>query len=253
MLSAGSNDLVPPYNLLFEWDSGSKEEYINLGNGFLWNMLVARARLQPTHSVLDIGSGIGQKARPLTTYLNSAGRYIGFDIVRDGVEWCKANYKAFPNFQFDYADLMSDWYNKDARATSENYVFPYARDQFDVAFMASVATHLLPAGLENYLAQTFRVLKSGGCLLATCYLVNEINCGSHSVQIQGCFFAPYTSEDCWVLDINSPSRGVAYDELSFRRLCHRNGFVVSEITFGTWSNGVDKLNSLQDSVLLTKR
>ena len=246
-----SNDLVPPNNLLFD-GSGSKEEFVTLGNGFLWNMLVARARLMPSHSVLDIGSGNGQKARPLTTYLNGSGRYVGFDIVLEGVEWCKANYKPFPNFHFDHADLISDWYNKSAGMSGVNYQFPYEADQFHVAFMASVVTHLLPAELENYLAQTFRVLKKGGCLLATCYLVNDINCGNHSALVQGRTFSPYKLDSCWVLDINSPSCGVAYDEFYLRRICKRNGFVVSEITFGTWSNGVDRLSALQDSVLLVK-
>lgn len=250
-LNEVSNDLVPPDNLLFD-GSGSREDFLALGNGFLWNLLVARARLQPSHSVLDIGSGNGAKARPLTTYLNSVGQYVGFDVVREGVEWCKTAYKKYPNFQFDHADLMSDWYNKSAGVSAVNFEFPYEADQFDVAFMASVVTHLLPAELENYLAQTFRVLKPGGCLLATCYLVNDLNCGKHSALVQGCSFSPYKIDGCWVLDNNSPSRGVAYDEFFLRRLCKRIGFVVSEITFGTWSNDVDRLSALQDSVLLVK-
>lgn len=224
-----------------------------MGNGFLWNMLVARARIQPSHFVLDIGSGNGNKARPLTTYLDSTGRYVGFDVVREAIEWCRTAYKEQPNFVFDHSDLLSDWYNKTATVSAANYQFPYAANHFDIAFMVSVVTHLLPDELENYLTETFRVLKRGGCLLATCYLVNSLNGGNHSVLVQGSSFSPFGSGDCWVLDKNSPRRGVAYDELSFRTICKRIGFVVSEITFGTWSNGVDRLNALQDSVLLVRR
>jgi SAM-dependent methyltransferase len=246
-----SVDLVPPDSLLFD-GSGSKEEFISLGDGFLWNLLVARARLQPSHSVLDIGSGNGQKARPLATYLNSEGRYVGFDVVAEGVEWCKANYEKHPNFHFDHIDLKSDWYNQSAVRSAKDFIFPYEPEQFDVAFMASVVTHLLPAEFENYLTQTFRVLKPGGCLLATCFMVNELNEGKHATEVQGCTFSPYQFEDCWVLDSAAPRRGVAYDEFKFRRLCAQAGFVVAEITYGKWSNSIDKLGALQDSVLLVK-
>ena len=45
--------------------------------------------LLPEHTVLDIGSGIGRMAVPLTSYLNNTSQYEGFDIVAEGVNWCK--------------------------------------------------------------------------------------------------------------------------------------------------------------------
>lgn len=250
MTEADMHDLIPDVTLLFD-GSGSKEEFIDLGNGFMWNLLVARARLLPQHSVLDIGSGNGQKARALTKYLDSNGKYFGFDVVENGINWCKEQYLRFPNFQFDFADLQSDWYNQKSLKKDYEYVFPYKNDFFDVAFMASVATHLLPKGLENYLKQSFRVLKRQGCLLFTCYLINQINEGRHAVRIQSGKFSRF-SKECWVLDKEHPRKGVAYDERFLRQLCKETGFVLSELTFGTWSNATDRLASLQDTVLLVK-
>ena len=47
---------------------------------------VAHCALKPEESVLDVGSGIGRVAIPMTDYLT--GRYEGLDVVREGVEWC---------------------------------------------------------------------------------------------------------------------------------------------------------------------
>ena len=123
---------------------------------------------------------------------------------------------------------------------------------FDTAFMASVATHLLPDELDNYLKQSFRVLKPGASLLVTCYLINELNAGRHAVDIQGPMRFTRFSPVCHVIDEAQPSRAVAYDEIHLRRRCAEAGFVVAEITFGTWSNGIDRMASLQDTILLVK-
>lgn len=243
-------NLIPPSDLLFDGSAGP-EEFVKLGEGFLWNLLVARARLKPNHAILDVGSGNGQKARPLARYLDQEGRYYGFDVVEEGVNWCKQRYAQFENFRFDFANVKNDWYSDSSQTRDYDYVFPYEDETIDVAFMASVATHLLPAGLGNYLRQSFRVIRKGGCLLMTCFLINEINKGLHRMKVQGETFDRY-SEECYVLDKSHPSRGVAYSELYLRQLCNEIGFITSEMTFGIWSNGIDRLSCLQDTMILVK-
>lgn len=50
-------------------------------------------QIAPHHRILDIGSGIGRMARPLTAFLDPAtGRYEGFDIDVGGVVWCLQHY-----------------------------------------------------------------------------------------------------------------------------------------------------------------
>ena len=52
--------------------------------------------LKPEHRVLDIGSGIGRVAIPLTEYLNEKGSYEGFDVVELGVNWCNPSWITAP-------------------------------------------------------------------------------------------------------------------------------------------------------------
>jgi cyclopropane fatty-acyl-phospholipid synthase-like methyltransferase len=66
--------LIPPVEMLFE-GTRTQEQFKRAGENFLREFVIRRARLQPNQRVLDIGSGIGAKARPLTAYLNFQGGY----------------------------------------------------------------------------------------------------------------------------------------------------------------------------------
>ena len=41
------------------------------------------------NSVLDVGCGIGRMAIPLARYLNTDGKYEGFDIIPENIAWCQ--------------------------------------------------------------------------------------------------------------------------------------------------------------------
>ena len=119
-----SHDLLPPVELLFD-GSSTIQEFISVGDGFTREYLLHRAHLQPNERVLDLGSGNGQKARVLATYLDSRGSYEGLDIVRAGIEWCQLAYPHLPNFRFILADdLHSTHYNPKGRVRAENYRLP---------------------------------------------------------------------------------------------------------------------------------
>src|SRR5690348_9362847 len=53
--------------------------------------LLIKAGLQPDHSVLDLGCGIGRLALPLTQYLSEQGYYRGIDINLSGIAWAHEN------------------------------------------------------------------------------------------------------------------------------------------------------------------
>src|SRR5437870_5090469 len=51
------------------------------------DLFVRVGGLRRTDRVLDIGSGIGRVAIPLTRYLDLSATYDGFDIVKRGIDW----------------------------------------------------------------------------------------------------------------------------------------------------------------------
>jgi SAM-dependent methyltransferase len=129
--------------------------------------------LQPTHSVLDVGCGLGRMALPLTTYLAPASPYVGFDIEPEAIAWCQRRIsRRFPNFQFIRI-----------KAANPNYIaaglpdalptFPAADRAIDFAIVTSVFTHLLAREVAHYLAELSRVLKPGGRAFLTFFLLND--------------------------------------------------------------------------------
>jgi SAM-dependent methyltransferase len=245
-----TDPLVPPAEMLFDGTT-TVEQFKQLGTDFVQIILAGRAGLRPHHRVLDLGSGNGQKARALTTFLNRQGSYEGLDVVAAGVEWCTERYARFPNFRFRHADVYSSHYNPKSTTPDTEYRLPYNDGEFDMVFLTSVFTHMLPDGIDNYINQISRVLKSGGRCVATFFLLNpESNAriinGSSAIrfmEVPGGFR---------VMDPQNPSQAVAVPEERVRGSLTAAGLRVAEITFGTWSGGPDLLAAYQDLVIAVK-
>jgi predicted methyltransferase len=69
-----SNELVPPASMIFD-GSRSQDDFVAVGDRFTKYFLIGHAGLKPDERVLDLGSGIGQKARVLAAYLSERGSY----------------------------------------------------------------------------------------------------------------------------------------------------------------------------------
>jgi SAM-dependent methyltransferase len=208
--------------------------------------------LQTSDAVLDIGSGIGRTAIPLTTYLDQDGRYEGFDVVEKGVIWCKQNISAkHPRFGFNYVPLHNDLYNTSAGKASE-FRFPYLDDSFDKAFLFSVFTHMGVAEIAHYLAEIDRVLKPGGECLATFFLYNDEN--EASITSREDFNFPFARDGYRLMDATVESANIAISESSLERMLVGTKLRVDRIVEGHWKNDVAKNpnNDFQDMVVLKR-
>ena len=197
-------DLIPPKGLIFTGSGDFKAQGEKMLQYFI------KEGLQPQHRVLDIGSGIGRMAIPLTSYLNEEGRYEGFDVVSMGVDWCTKNITSrFPNFNFKYISLNNDLYKSDG-GTAANFHFPYKKDSFDFVILTSVFTHMLPDEVENYLKEIARVLKPGGLCFSTFFLINEES--KKGIANNTDFHFPYDYGHYRLMDDKVRSANVAYLE-----------------------------------------
>ena len=172
-VSGRADRLVPPRRLDFVGHS----DFVATGDEFLAH-LVGLAGLQPSCAVLDVGCGIGRIARPLAGYLDASGSYDGFDVNREGIGWCRRRYSGQPNFRFQVADLYNRRYNPHGAHAAVEYRFPYDDATFDVVVATSVFPHLLEEETAHYLAESARVLKPGGRLLATFFVLDEHSRGA---------------------------------------------------------------------------
>ena len=85
----------------------------------------------------------------------------------------RTSQKSQPNFDFTVVDIQNGAYNPTGKYKSSHFHFPYPDGSFDVVFLASLFTHMLPSDVKHYLHEIVRVLKPGGRSLITFFLLNE--------------------------------------------------------------------------------
>lgn len=244
-LRGRSEPLVPPRRLNFVGPG----DFVAVGDEFLRHFVELGA-LKPDERVLDIGCGIGRMARPLAGYLGSGGSYDGFDVSREGVEWCRRHYRAQPRFRFEHADVANALYNPDGTELASEFRFPYPDDSFDFAFAVSVFTHLVQADAANYIAETARVLRPGGRVLSTWFLLDgetrgQIVAGATAFDLSG------RDAETAVMSEGTPEEAIAFDEGWVRQRFSEHGLAMSGLWPGTWS-GRQGGRSFQDIVVAAK-
>lgn len=245
---AGRRDaLTPPRNLLFV----GRGDFKAIGREFL-TYFVELGGLKPDHRVLDVGSGIGRMAVPLTGYLSPQGQYRGIEIVEEGTRWCRETITPrFPNFQFLRADVYNKLYHPKGRYQAKEYRFPFEDASFDFVFLTSVFTHMFPADTANYLSEVSRVLHPAGRCLATFFLLND---ESHPLVARGASTLPFTVEgsDYRTISAEIPEEAIALEEQFVRELYQSNRLSMLEpIHYGSWCGRTAYL-SYQDIVMSEK-
>ncbi len=204
-------------------------------------------------SIVDVGSGIGRIAVPLTEYLDSKGKYEGFDVVKMGVDWCKKNISSkYPNFNFQYIPLMNDLYRSDGEDPT-TFRFPYDDNTFDSCVINSVFTHMVPEEVDNYMGEVSRVLKKGGKGIITFFIINEVS-ESNMSKHDG-FKFKHDLGHYRLMDEKVKSANVAYNEDYLQEtLLRKKGLKEIHRIHGFWSHGIrkDKKDDFQDVLFVEK-
>jgi glycosyltransferase involved in cell wall biosynthesis/SAM-dependent methyltransferase len=247
---AGERDPLIPPNSLHSVGSVGSADFVAVGEEF-FRYFVDLCALKPSDRVLDIGSGTGRMARPLTRYL-SAGNYEGIDIVAPSVQWCQRTYTSrYPNFLFHFADIYNKAYNPDGKCTASEYRLPFETSSFDFVFLTSVFTHMLPQDMEHYLSEVVRVLKPGKRCLITYFLINP---AAKKLINEGLSYYSFKYElpGCRVESPDTPEAVVGYDESNVRTLYANYELNITEpVLYGSWCKRRNGL-SWQDIIIATK-
>lgn len=248
IMQKNKQELLPPKSLMFVGNGNFKA----VGEQIVQH-LREYCHLQPNEMVLDVGCGIGRVAIPLTKYLNSQGSYEGFDIVPQGVTWCQQNITPrYLNFRFQLADIYNKSYNPKGKQQSFSYQFPYSDKSFDVIFLTSVFTHMLPVDLEQYLREIARVLKPQGRCLITYFLLNSesqrgIEQGASTIKFQHAF------DTYSILSKHEPEGAVGYKETYISGLYDKYGLEQQKPIYGTWCGRKEAADTYQDIIIAQRR
>jgi SAM-dependent methyltransferase len=232
-------EFVPPRELmLLVSGTADRAQYIAMGNEVV-QQIVTACNLQPHHRVLEVGCGCGRMAAPLTRILSPSGRYDGFDVVPDLVNWAQLHIGGrYPNFHFILADLYNQYYNPTGRYTAAEYHFPYEYQSYDVVFLTSVFTHMFIDDIAHYLAEIARVLKPGGKCLITWFLLNAesvdlLDQRSSEDGLLGRW--PHVTGRSSSISATSPESAIAHDEQDVLALYTSYGLTTQPpIRYGSW-------------------
>ncbi len=222
--------------------------YLGIGAEFL-RYFVEVASLEPGDTVLDVGSGIGRITTGLSLFLDpDTGRYIGFDPVIEGIEWCRSAYADHPNFRFEWADLYNELYRPEGTILSTQFTFPVESATVDLAILTSVFTHLYEPEIAAYLRELARVLKPDGKIFATAFLYDgAVPTKSDAPHLR--FNAPDPQNpERWHVEGYPPLAAVCYSERSFVEMVREATGREPDIRAGKWRGGPGPWS--QDLVLI---
>lgn len=206
--------------------------------------------LRRESAVLELACGHGRAAHGLLHYLRSPGLYRGFDVDRRQVELARELIQSIaPNFQFEWADIYSRETNPSGVELAESFVFPYEDESFDVVFAASLFTHLLPAATERYFRESRRVLRPGGRILFSFFLLDHYR--GKGTPISPLYEVEHSlAPGVAVRDPEFPDMLVAYSIDKVTSCAESAGLEIQRVLPGLWSESPGLAVNEQDLVVL---
>ena len=183
--------------------------------------------------VLEVGSGLGRIAFPLSHLLGEEATYTGLDVAPAYVAWCRETFRDDRRFRFEHLDVFSSQYNPDARRKAHRARFPVETGDFDLVLATSLFTHLVPREAKRYAREVARALRPGGMFFCTLLLEDS---GSRP-RIEAFDTYPvfrYRIRHARLVDTSSPADGVALDRAWFERQLERSGLELMSVDEGGW-------------------
>ena len=207
---------------------------------------------------VDIGCGIGRDAFALMDLLDSNGRYLGVDVTRDSIEWCKRNItKNDERFQFHHFDAKNELYNPLGKGYTTDFRLPVKDESVDRIGLASVFTHLLEDEVIHYLKEFRRVLAPGGLVHASFFLYSPEALEAARTLGTTPWKATFEIElgsGVFVNDPVYPRGAVAYTHEAMQRMLKAAGLsMLRDYVKGSWSGlHGDQAEEGQDAVILRR-
>jgi SAM-dependent methyltransferase len=252
LMYVGLDRLIPPRHL---WVQPHEPliEYLRWTREFpLYLKLLCD--LREDESVLEIGCNHGRTMIGLLGYLKSPGRYEGFDIMREHIDYANEAIQWNEcSVGFQHADIFNGVYNPGGSVKASEFVFPYADVEFDVVYAASVITHMLPTDVAHYFTETSRVMKGGGRALFSVFVLDHFQ-GVGTAESE---MYDYTTmldgyDDVAIKNPTESELYISYSRDRLEQMAKDAGLTIQSILPGTWSRRFKRGVCEQDLMVLEK-
>lgn len=249
-LSPEEDALVPPRRLWIGPGDSIQHYY-----RWIWEYLAyltLLCELRRESAVLELGCSHGRTARGLLEYLRSPGRYCGLDVDGPRLDDARERLeRRYPNFHFVHADVYNAHYNPRGASRAEAYVFPFDDASFDVAYAASLFTHLLPAETRQYFREARRVLRPGGRALFSVFVLDHYR--GHGTSVSPLYeFHHQLERGAQVRDPEHPDALVGYSLEWLGRCAADAGLRLERVLPGLWSASPGFAVNEHDLLLLVR-
>jgi ubiquinone/menaquinone biosynthesis C-methylase UbiE len=223
--------------------------YKEIGTEF-FEYFTAYTDVTPSDKVLDVGCGWGRLGLPFTKFLSPEGEYHGFEIIENRVRWAQKNISSrHPNFHFKLVDVKNFIYSEEG-VSATSFKFPYDDNSFDLVFLNSVFTHMLPQDVDHYLSEIKRVLAPGGKCLITYFLLNKEALGLIE-NSKSLIDFKFEMNGYMTNDQVNPEEAIAFKEDYILDLYKKHGISIDKpIKYGSWCQRDSSL-SFQDIIVGT--
>ncbi|HET9766369.1 MAG TPA: class I SAM-dependent methyltransferase [Thermoanaerobaculia bacterium] len=197
---------LPPHELRVLVGLTGDEHYDNPTRAPLWDL--------PDEAfdfVLDWGCGCGRLARRMLQQLPPPRRYLGIDLHRGMVRWCREHLAPCASgFEFVHHDVYNIGLNPQGAAATLPLPAP---DRAASLFIAvSVFTHVLEPAAAFYLGEVARALRPGGIAMTTWFLFDKAD-----------FPMMQESQNALFINDVDPTNAVVYDRSWLRRTLREKG------------------------------
>ena len=170
-------------------------------------------------SFLDFGCGCGRTARRLIQQRERPERYVGLDLHKGMIRWCRENLEPHaPGFEFRHHDVYNAAYNPKWRKRLTR-PFGVEPERFSLIEAHSVFTHLVPRQVPHYLAEVALALEPTGVFRSTWFFLDK----RYFPMMESEHHALYMSYD-------DPSLAVLYDRAWVMQTLRRAGLTAYSVT-----------------------
>jgi glycosyltransferase involved in cell wall biosynthesis len=249
-------ELVPPRRVRRRDGAAVDEAWFRRAHE--WGLLLRLyGEVSPTSHVLELDAGLGQIAYAMRYVLLADGSYNALGAHRDGSELLQRRYRyRYPNFRFDWVDVVEPRDNPRGRLGAAELRFPYPDAAFDLVFSALELWRLPSDGVANYLKESARVLRPGGRCMFSVLLLDQYRRGeSRSGKLAAKIFEidDHPTTDFVAVQRDDGERIIAYRQSVIEELAAAAGLELDRPPIaGSWSGTPSVWTEECDLVILRK-
>lgn len=231
--------------------TGTLPDFTTVSN-FHMDILRRYGELDRARSIVEIGCGVGRDAIAIARMDGEPRHYLGIDIIEESIVWATKNIAPrHPTFEFLYINPGDK-----PRERMQERQIPREDASQDLIFLFSVFTHMFPTDLRHYLSEFHRMLRPGGRVVTTMFVVSDALL-AHIKSIGGGGMRALTFEHeieqgFYHNDPEMVPGSTAYSREWIARAAQEADLQLTDLAKGTWArDGVSDVHG-QDVVVLRK-